>query len=101
MLQLSALLAATRAARAGVPQIVVPHLLDQFYWAERVRALGLGPPPVRRRALDPKRLAEAILATRDNEWLNERASRVGRDLRERDPLAPGNRKSLLEQVLRT
>jgi UDP:flavonoid glycosyltransferase YjiC (YdhE family) len=33
-------------ARAARPQLVVPHLLDQFYWAERVRALDLGPPPV-------------------------------------------------------
>jgi UDP:flavonoid glycosyltransferase YjiC (YdhE family) len=36
----------TSVARAGRPQLVVPHLLDQFYWAERVRALGLGPPPM-------------------------------------------------------
>jgi len=33
----------TAAARAGVPQIVLPHILDQFYWAHRVAALGLGP----------------------------------------------------------
>jgi UDP:flavonoid glycosyltransferase YjiC (YdhE family) len=33
-------------ARAGRPQLIVPHLLDQFYWAERVRLLGLGPPPI-------------------------------------------------------
>lgn len=36
----------TSVARAGRPQLVVPHLLDQFFWAERVRALGLGPRPV-------------------------------------------------------
>lgn len=91
----------TRAARAGVPQVVVPHLFDQFYWAERVRALGLGPPPIRRRALDSASLAEAITATLDNEWLNERASAVGQQLRERDPLLPKNQKALLEQVLGT
>jgi vancomycin aglycone glucosyltransferase len=28
------------AARAGVPQLVVPHLLDQFYFARRVHELG-------------------------------------------------------------
>ena len=33
----------TAAARAGVPQIVLPHILDQFYWAHRVATLGLGP----------------------------------------------------------
>jgi vancomycin aglycone glucosyltransferase len=36
----------TSVTRAGRPQLVVPLLLDQFYWAGRVRALGLGPRPV-------------------------------------------------------
>jgi vancomycin aglycone glucosyltransferase len=31
------------AARAGVPQVILPHILDQFYWAHRVERLGLGP----------------------------------------------------------
>jgi vancomycin aglycone glucosyltransferase len=30
------------AARAGVPQVVVPMFSDQFYWAHRIRALGIG-----------------------------------------------------------
>jgi vancomycin aglycone glucosyltransferase len=33
----------TAAARAGVPQVVLPYILDQFYWAHRVVRLGLGP----------------------------------------------------------
>ncbi|MGH9141894.1 MAG: glycosyltransferase [Vicinamibacterales bacterium] len=33
----------TAAASAGVPQVLLPHLLDQFYWAHRVERLGLGP----------------------------------------------------------
>jgi vancomycin aglycone glucosyltransferase len=33
----------TAAAAAGVPQVVLPHILDQFYWAHRVAHLGLGP----------------------------------------------------------
>jgi vancomycin aglycone glucosyltransferase len=32
----------TAAARAGSPQVVVPQIVDQPYWASRVRALGLG-----------------------------------------------------------
>ena len=32
----------TTAARAGAPQVVVPQLGDQPYWAGRVAALGLG-----------------------------------------------------------
>jgi vancomycin aglycone glucosyltransferase len=32
----------TTAARAGTPQVVVPHIYDQYYWANRVRQLGVG-----------------------------------------------------------
>jgi vancomycin aglycone glucosyltransferase len=32
----------TAAARAGKPQVIVPHLYDQHYWAHRVRQLGVG-----------------------------------------------------------
>ncbi|HZX05932.1 glycosyltransferase [Kribbella sp.] len=32
----------TTAARAGVPQVVVPLIADQPYWASRVVALGIG-----------------------------------------------------------
>jgi vancomycin aglycone glucosyltransferase len=32
----------TTAARAGAPQVVVPQIGDQPYWAGRVAALGIG-----------------------------------------------------------
>ncbi|MDT3382409.1 glycosyltransferase [Labrys neptuniae] len=32
----------TAAARAGVPQVIVPQLVDQPFWAGRVAALGIG-----------------------------------------------------------
>ncbi|MFE9645551.1 glycosyltransferase [Streptomyces sp. NPDC006365] len=32
----------TTAARAGAPQVVVPQLADQPYWADRVAGLGIG-----------------------------------------------------------
>jgi vancomycin aglycone glucosyltransferase len=32
----------TAAALAGAPQVVSPMFMDQFYWAGRVRALGMG-----------------------------------------------------------
>ena len=50
----------TTAARAGAPQIVVPHVLDQFHWARRVARLGLGPPALPRRGLRAEQLAQAI-----------------------------------------
>jgi len=32
----------TGAARAGRPQVIIPHNYDQFYWAHRVQQLGVG-----------------------------------------------------------
>ena len=32
----------TTAARAGAPQVVVPQVADQLYWAARVAGLGIG-----------------------------------------------------------
>src|SRR5205814_6759659 len=32
----------TTAARAGAPQVVVPQVGDQLYWAARVSELGIG-----------------------------------------------------------
>lgn len=32
----------TTAARAGAPQVVVPQIADQPYWAARVAELGIG-----------------------------------------------------------
>lgn len=46
------------ALRAGVPQVIVPHLLDQYYWARRVPALGIGV-----RTTDMSRLTARGLAT--------------------------------------
>ena len=70
------------AARAGVPQILVPHLLDQHYWAQRVHRLGIGPPPIRRSRLAAGLLADTIAATLSNEFVAERAGQLGARLRE-------------------
>jgi vancomycin aglycone glucosyltransferase len=69
------------AARAGAPQIVIPHWLDQHYWGERVRRLGLGPPPLPRNRLAADALAEALRSLHGNEWVSVRAAELGRRLR--------------------
>ena len=50
----------TAAAAAGVPQVVVPHLGDQFWWAHRIHGLGLGPPGLPRARLSVERLEQAL-----------------------------------------
>jgi UDP:flavonoid glycosyltransferase YjiC (YdhE family) len=46
-------------AAAGVPSIVVPHVGDQAFWANRLRRLRVSPAPV-----PPRRLSAEILAER-------------------------------------
>ena len=48
------------AAASGRPQIIVPHILDQYYWADQVHRAGLGPKPVWRGRLTIRNLAAAI-----------------------------------------
>jgi UDP:flavonoid glycosyltransferase YjiC (YdhE family) len=73
------------AARAGAPQVLVPHLLDQFYFARRVRELGVGVATEARRELDFDALAVCIDAVLENEILAERAAALGERMRARDP----------------
>lgn len=68
------------AARAGVPQVIVPHVLDQFYFARRVHALGVAPPAIPRGRLTADRLVDTLRATLDNELLADRAAELGRNL---------------------
>ncbi|XP_071725618.1 sterol 3-beta-glucosyltransferase UGT80B1 isoform X2 [Rutidosis leptorrhynchoides] len=41
------------ALHAGIPQILCPFMLDQFYWAERMFWLGVSPEPLKRNQLLP------------------------------------------------
>jgi sterol 3beta-glucosyltransferase len=68
------------AARAGVPQLLIPHMADQPYWAQRVAALGIGPTPIRHFHLDAEGLAEG-LAELGDPALRERAAAVAAAMR--------------------
>ena len=46
--------------RAGIPALVIPHIADQFYWAQQVFDLGVGPKPIRRTKLEVNNLALAL-----------------------------------------
>jgi vancomycin aglycone glucosyltransferase len=66
----------TAAARAGVPQVLLPHILDQYYWAHRVEVLGLGPPglPIERATV--KLLCERIGRAVNDPLIRERVNRL-------------------------
>ncbi len=74
------------AARAGVPQIVVPHGVDQYWWAHRVAVLGIGPPP-----LSPLTFWTSVLVLRLKELRNtpsfaSKAKDLGQRMRARNGL---------------
>ncbi len=81
-----------------MPQIVVPHLLGQFYWARRVSLLGLGPPAIPRKHLSGQRLLDVLGMTLGNQTLSERAAELGARLRARQDPERGVEKLLEHQA---
>jgi sterol 3beta-glucosyltransferase len=51
---------AAAALRAGMPQVIVPHALDQMFWGRRVAAAAGGPPPIDLRTLSVESLSAAL-----------------------------------------
>lgn len=69
------------ALRAGIPAVVVPHIIDQFYWGQRVFEMGVGPQTIPRAQLSATRLSEAIRRTLDDVQMQARAADLGRRIR--------------------
>jgi UDP:flavonoid glycosyltransferase YjiC (YdhE family) len=63
--------------RAGVPNLIVPFVFDQFFWGERIRALGVGPKPIPHRRLSAERLARAITLAFNDQAMRQQAHRLG------------------------
>lgn len=72
------------ALRAGVPSVVVPFMGDQGFWARRVHALGVGPPPVPRRRLTREGLAAAVETAVADPKVRRRATFLGDRIRSED-----------------
>ena len=68
------------AAAAGVPQVIVPHLLDQFYWAEKMRRLGLAPTAVSRAGISAGKLGRAVQSVLEDPGYAERSQAMARRL---------------------
>ncbi len=81
--------AGTTAAglRAGVPSIVIPFLIDQPFWGQRVHKLGVGPAPIPRSKLTVDRLAQAIQEAVTNTAMRQRAADLGSKIQAEDGIA--------------
>jgi sterol 3beta-glucosyltransferase len=54
-------------AAAGVPSVVVPHVGDQAYWADRLHQLGVAPPPMPIGRLSAEALASRLAQATSDE----------------------------------
>ena len=72
------------AARAGVPQIIVPHMTDQFYFAEQVPKIGVAPESIWRKNLTPQNLAAAIRYVVTNKEMKNKSETLSNTLLNHD-----------------
>jgi len=61
---------------AGIPGIILPLGIDQFFWGERVHKMGVGPKPIPQRALNANKLANAIQQALTDKSMQERANGI-------------------------
>jgi sterol 3beta-glucosyltransferase len=67
--------------RAGIPSIVIPHIIDQFIWGQKVFELGVGPKPISRSKLTSSSLAEALQKATQDEEMGRKAACLGEQIR--------------------
>ena len=81
---------------AGVPSVPVPHVSDQFGWAEELRRLGVAPRAVTRRALTAPRLARRIKEALADPGMRTRAEAVSARMKDDD--GPARAAVLIEEA---
>jgi UDP:flavonoid glycosyltransferase YjiC (YdhE family) len=68
------------ALRAGIPSVIIPHIMDQPFWGQRVFDLGVGPQPLPRKKVTAERLAKAIAMTRNDKDMKRQASTLAKQI---------------------
>jgi UDP:flavonoid glycosyltransferase YjiC (YdhE family) len=74
------------SAASGVPQIIVPHILDQYYWGNQIYQSKLGPKPIWRAKLSSPKLAAAIMECLSNQNMRNSAKEAAEEIRQNDGL---------------
>lgn len=82
-------------AAAGVPSVVVPHVGDQRFWADRANRLGVAPAPLLARGLTADALAQAVLGAAADPGLRQAAAALAEVIAAEDGVETAT--SLLER----
>jgi sterol 3beta-glucosyltransferase len=68
------------ALRAGVPSVIVPFLLDQPFWGQRLYELGVGTEPIPRGRLTADKLTAAILEATTNRPMQDKVAELSKKI---------------------
>lgn len=71
------------AAYCGKPQIIIPQVNDQFYWAEKVKELGVAPNYIDIENINRQSLQERIQDILENKSFQNNAQTLGQNLRQK------------------
>ncbi len=75
------------ATRSGRPQIIVPHILDQYYHGHKIFSSGLGPRPVWRSKISLKTITQALTFCFSNPDIQMRTEAVARSIQAEQSMA--------------
>jgi UDP:flavonoid glycosyltransferase YjiC (YdhE family) len=67
--------------RAGIPSLVIPHIIDQFLWGQKISQLGVGPKPIPRPKLAVQNLATALTQMHTDPDMRQTARSLGENIR--------------------
>ena len=85
--------------RAGVPSIPVPHVSDQFLWADELQRLGAAPAPLRRTRWSATALADRITHVVRSGEMKQAAMTMQAHMREDN--GPETAAMMIEKVVST
>lgn len=75
------------ALLCGRPSVIVAHILDQYFWANELKRLGVGAGRLDRRTVTPVKLGRDIRRVLDTPAMAARAEILGAKLRAEDGVA--------------
>lgn len=70
------------ATKHGRPSLIIPHIVDQFFWNRQVARLGLGPLGVKIKRLNAQSFAPLLLELRNIAAYAEEAGKFAKTMRE-------------------
>ena len=83
--------------RAGVPALVIPHIIDQFLWGQQIEQMGASPTPIARTKLTVENLSTALTQLVTDEAMQAKAKEIGEQIAQEDGLKTAV--ALIEQVI--